>query len=76
MVSCSAIYYYSVFKNTTFRTMNTKPTSESIKHQIDKLRDEIDRLSLHGSMADKEAYCTREIGKLQKQLKELYDEEY
>jgi hypothetical protein len=51
-------------------------TVEYYKTKIDALRKELDYLEGHGSQSVKEAHCSREIGRLQKQLKKAHGIEY
>lgn len=54
----------------------SKPSSDALKAQIDELRREWDRLDEHGSQAVSQAQVTKEIERLQKQLKEQSGEDY
>jgi Ribonuclease G/E len=53
-----------------------EPTAQEIKDQMDDLRLEWDRLDNEGSQAEKQSQISQRIGILQKQLKDLYGEDY
>jgi hypothetical protein len=58
------------------KSITPPPTIDYFKAKIDDLRKELDYLEGHGSQSVKEAQCSREIGRLQKELKKAHKIEY
>jgi chemotaxis regulatin CheY-phosphate phosphatase CheZ len=56
--------------------IESKPSAQQLKEEIDDLRRQWDYLDNEGSHAEKQRIISNQIGHAQKKLKELYSEEY
>ena len=56
--------------------MESKPSVQELKEEIDDLRRTLDYLEQKGSRSEKQSLITSQIESVKKKLKELYDEEY
>ena len=56
--------------------IESKPTVQELKEEIDDLRRTWDYLDNEGSREAKQRIITNQIEHVQKKLKELYNEEY
>jgi hypothetical protein len=56
--------------------IESKPSLEELKEEIDDLRRTLDYLEKKGSRAEKETFIKSQIESVKRRLKELYAEEY